>query len=121
MSQSTDTPTSALYQHAIYPDRRGRYGDFGGRFVPESLMAALDELEREFERARQDDAFLAELRLQERTYSGRPTPLYFAQRLSQRVGARGSAAAVAADSDPEKLISLMSFTQPPSRYRMRKR
>ena len=88
MSQSTDTPTGAAYQHAAFPDRRGRYGDFGGRFVPESLMAALDELEREFERARQDDAFLAELRLQERTYSGRPTPLYFAQRLSQRVGAR---------------------------------
>ncbi|MFI5278831.1 MAG: tryptophan synthase subunit beta, partial [Ktedonobacterales bacterium] len=88
MSQQTDTPASAAYQHALYPDQRGRYGDFGGRFVPESLMAALDELEREFERARHDDAFLAELRLLERTYSGRPTPLYFATRLSQRVGAR---------------------------------
>jgi tryptophan synthase beta chain len=88
MSQQTDTPASAPYQHAVYPDQRGRFGDFGGRFVPESLMAALDELEREFERARHDDAFLAELRLLERTYSGRPTPLYFASRLSQRVGAR---------------------------------
>ncbi len=88
MSQQTDTPASAAYQHAFYPDQRGRYGDFGGRFVPESLMSALDELEREFARARHDDAFLAELRLQERTYSGRPTPLYFAERLSRRVGAR---------------------------------
>ena len=88
MSQQTDTPTNATYQHAIYPDQRGRYGDFGGRFVPESLMSALDELEREFSRARQDDSFLAELREQERTYSGRPTPLYFARRLSERVGAR---------------------------------
>ena len=88
MSQQTDTPASAAYQHAVYPDQRGRYGDFGGRFVPESLMSALDELEREFARARHDDAFLAELRLQERTYSGRPTPLYFAERLSRRVGAR---------------------------------
>jgi tryptophan synthase beta chain len=75
------------YQHGAYPDARGRYGDFGGRFAPESLMAALDELEREYERAREDDAFIAELREQERTYTGRPTPLYFAQRLSTRVGA----------------------------------
>ena len=88
MTQQTDTPTSGSYQHATYPDQRGRYGDFGGRFVPESLMAALDELEREFNRAQQDDSFLTELREQERTYSGRPTPLYFARRLSERVGAR---------------------------------
>ena len=88
MSQQTDTPASAAYQHAVYPDARGRFGEFGGRFVPESLMSALDELEREFTSALKDEAFLAELRVQERTYSGRPTPLYFARRLSQRVGAR---------------------------------
>jgi tryptophan synthase beta chain len=88
MSQQTDAPVNAVYQHAVYPDARGRYGAFGGRFVPESLMSALDELEREFARAQQDQAFVAELRLQERTYSGRPTPLYFARRLSGRVGAR---------------------------------
>ncbi|MDE3228479.1 MAG: tryptophan synthase subunit beta [Chloroflexota bacterium] len=51
-------------------------------------MAALDELEREFHRAQTDAAFLAELREQERTYTGRPTPLYFARRLSERVGAQ---------------------------------
>jgi tryptophan synthase beta chain len=88
MSQQTDTPASAAYQHAVYPDARGRFGEFGGRFVPESLMSALDDLAREFTSALKDDAFLAELRVQERTYSGRPTPLYFARRLSQRVGAR---------------------------------
>ncbi|HEX8997242.1 MAG TPA: tryptophan synthase subunit beta [Ktedonobacterales bacterium] len=88
MSQQTDTPTNAAYQHAIFPDERGRYGAFGGRFVPESLMSALDELEREYTRATQDAGFIAELREQERTYSGRPTPLYFARRLSQRVGAK---------------------------------
>jgi tryptophan synthase beta chain len=88
MSQQTDTPASATYQHTVYPDQRGRFGDFGGRFVPESLMAALDELEREYLRAQHDDGFQAELRKQERTYSGRPTPLYFAERLSRRVGAR---------------------------------
>jgi len=88
MSDQTQAPVGDAYQHAVYPDERGRYGAFGGRFVPESLMSALDELEREFVRAQSDDAFIAELRSQERTYSGRPTPLYFARRLSERVGAR---------------------------------
>jgi tryptophan synthase beta chain len=79
---------SPTYQHGVYPDARGRYGDFGGRFVPESLMAALDELEQAYTTALADPAFTAELREQERTYTGRPTPLYFAARLSERVGAR---------------------------------
>jgi tryptophan synthase beta chain len=88
-AKATKTTSAApTYQHGVYPDARGRFGDFGGRFAPESLMAALDELEAEYERARHDDAFLAELREQERTYTGRPTPLYFAKRLSTRVGAR---------------------------------
>src|SRR5690242_3499806 len=81
------TPPSA-YRHGVYPDARGRYGDFGGRFVPESLMAALDELQREYTAAREDPEFAATLARLERTYTGRPTPLYFAERLSERVGAR---------------------------------
>jgi tryptophan synthase beta chain len=76
------------YQHDVFPDARGRFGDFGGRFVPESLMAALDELEREYTAAREDPEFAATLTRLERTYTGRPTPLYFAERLSARVGAR---------------------------------
>jgi tryptophan synthase beta chain len=76
------------YQHGVYPDARGRFGDFGGRFVPESLMAALDELEREYVAAREGPEFAATLARLERTYTGRPTPLYFAERLSARVGAR---------------------------------
>jgi tryptophan synthase beta chain len=76
------------YQHGAYPDARGRYGEFGGRFVPESLMGALDELERAYEAARADVSFTALLAQQERTYTGRPTPLYYAERLSRRVGAR---------------------------------
>jgi tryptophan synthase beta chain len=76
------------YQHGVYPDARGRYGDFGGRFVPESLMAALDALERAYEAALSDPAFAGELARQERSYSGRPTPLSYAARLSERVGAR---------------------------------
>ncbi len=78
----------SAYQHGVYPDARGRYGEFGGRFVPESLMAALDELEGAYAAARADVSFTALLAQQERTYTGRPTPLYFAERLSRRVGAR---------------------------------
>jgi tryptophan synthase beta subunit len=81
-------PAQPAYQHGAFPDARGRYGTFGGRFVPESLMAALDELERAYAAAQADSAFAATLAEQERTYTGRPTPLYFAERLSARVGAR---------------------------------
>ncbi|MGO8946668.1 MAG: tryptophan synthase subunit beta [Ktedonobacterales bacterium] len=76
------------YQHGIYPDIHGRFGDFGGRFVPESLMAALIELEEAYASARADAGFKATLAGLESTYSGRPTPLYFAERLSKRAGAR---------------------------------
>jgi tryptophan synthase beta chain len=76
------------YAHGAYPDDRGRYGDFGGKFVPESLMAALAELERAYADATADAAFGATLRGHERTFTGRPTPLYLAERLSARVGAR---------------------------------
>ncbi|HLZ24507.1 MAG TPA: tryptophan synthase subunit beta [Ktedonobacterales bacterium] len=87
MAQQIEHSVSA-YQHGVFPDSRGRFGDFGGRFVPESLMAALDELERAYDTARRDPDFVAELSEQERTYTGRPTPLYFAARLSARAGAR---------------------------------
>src|SRR5215472_11568293 len=79
--------TSHRYQHGIYPDKRGRFGDFGGRFVPESLMAALTELDEAYASAHMDSGFQSELTHLESTYSGRPTPLYYAERLSQRVGA----------------------------------
>ena len=82
------TQAQSAYQHGVFPDARGRYGEFGGRFVPESLMAALDELESAYAAARADVSFTALLAQQERTYTGRPTPLYFAERLSRRVGAR---------------------------------
>ena len=87
MTQQTDIARN-IYQHGAYPDARGRYGDFGGRFVPESLMPALDELERAYADARTDADFARTLAVLERTYSGRPTPLYLAERLSARVGAR---------------------------------
>jgi tryptophan synthase beta chain len=82
------TTHGSPYSHGAFPDARGRYGDFGGKFVPESLMAALDELEGAYDAAGADPAFIALLRHHERTFTGRPTPLYLAERLSARVGAR---------------------------------
>lgn len=73
------------YQHGAYPDERGRFGDFGGKFVPESLMAPLAELEQAYNEARQDQAFQKELSELLRTYVGRPTSLYYVPRFSQLV------------------------------------
>src|SRR3712207_5961434 len=69
-------------------DRLGRFGEFGGRYVPEALIAALEELEREWDSARSDAAFEDELTGLLRTVVGRPTPLYEAERFSELVGAR---------------------------------
>ena len=66
------------------PDPRGRFGPFGGRFVPETLMSALEELERAYSEAREDRAFQAELETLNLTYAGRPTALYFATNLTRR-------------------------------------
>ncbi|GAB4514557.1 MAG: tryptophan synthase subunit beta [Anaerolineae bacterium] len=70
----------------IYPDERGWFGPYGGRFVPETLMPALDELEDAYRDARQDRAFQEELEHLLRTYVGRPTPVTFARRLTARLG-----------------------------------
>jgi tryptophan synthase beta chain len=64
----------------------GRFGPYGGRYVPETLMAALEELEREYERAKRDPRFKARLSELLKTYAGRPTPLFFARRLTQKLG-----------------------------------
>jgi len=68
------------------PDSTGHFGPYGGRFVPEVLMAPIEELERAYLEARQDPAFQAELSELLRTYAGRPTPLYCAERLSRTLG-----------------------------------
>ncbi|MBI3333083.1 MAG: tryptophan synthase subunit beta [Candidatus Omnitrophica bacterium] len=68
------------------PDSRGRFGPFGGQFVPETLMAALAELESVYRKARRDRRFQAELHQALTEYAGRPTPLYPAARLSRRLG-----------------------------------
>jgi tryptophan synthase beta chain len=68
------------------PDRQGRFGEFGGCFVPETLMRALEELTDEYARASQDPEFQQRLNELLSTYVGRPSPLYFAERLTERCG-----------------------------------
>lgn len=82
----TQNQTEQTYQHNIYPDERGRFGDFGGKFVPESLMAALTELEAAYEQSRTDEAFQTELRSQLSSFVGRPTTLHYVPRFSEMVG-----------------------------------
>ena len=68
------------------PDARGYYGAYGGRFVPETLVAPIEELRTAYFRVREDDAFRQELAQLLRDYVGRPTPLYEARRLSRAIG-----------------------------------
>ena len=74
------TPMSAAVEE--------RFGPYGGRFVPETLIAALDELSAAWAEAREDEGFQSELAALLRDFVGRPTPLYLAERLSERVGRR---------------------------------
>jgi tryptophan synthase beta chain len=70
------------------PDAGGHFGTYGGRYAPEVLMSPLEELELTYDEARKDPAFHEELNELLTTYAGRPTPLYFARRLSQNLGAK---------------------------------
>jgi tryptophan synthase beta chain len=70
------------------PDARGHFGPYGGMFVPETLMSALVDLAAEYERAKNDPAFQNELSILLRDFAGRPTPLYLAERLTNKVGAK---------------------------------
>ena len=68
------------------PDERGRFGQFGGKFVPETLMGAIHELEAEYRAAKADEEFQAKLQLLSRDYVGRPTKLYYAENLTRELG-----------------------------------
>ena len=68
------------------PDIHGHFGPYGGMFVPETLMSALEELATEYERAKNDSEFQSELSILLRDFAGRPTPLYLAERLTKRLG-----------------------------------
>ena len=70
----------------MLPDDRGYFGDYGGRFVPETLVPALDELAAAYNELKTDAAFWSEFESLSRDYSGRPTPLYLAQRLTEHCG-----------------------------------
>src|SRR6476646_4770327 len=80
--------TATITRKEKAPARRsgGRFGVYGGRYVPETLMAALDELERHYEKAKRDRSFQRRLDELLRTYAGRPTPLFYAQRLTKQLG-----------------------------------
>src|SRR5690606_25527816 len=71
---------------AEVPDERGYYGEFGGRFVPETLIPALDELTAAYKEAMADPEFQNQLAHLQRTYTGRPTPVTYAARLSEHLG-----------------------------------
>jgi tryptophan synthase beta chain len=79
-------PAAAPARLSQVPDAQGRFGEFGRRFVPETLMRALEELTAEYGRAKADPAFQAELDDLLRNYVGRPNPLYFAKRLTEHAG-----------------------------------
>lgn len=81
---SDDSARSAAT--ATVPDQAGRFGEFGGRFVPETLTKALDQLSREYAAACEDQAFQAEFAGLLQDYVGRPSPLYFAERLTKKCG-----------------------------------
>ncbi len=68
------------------PDDKGRFGPFGGRYVPETLMAAVEQLRNEYDAACKDPSFWQELDWYLHNYAGRPTPLYFARRLTEHLG-----------------------------------
>src|SRR5246127_4517218 len=70
----------------IWPDAKGRFGSYGGRYVPETLVAPLEELERAYDEARKDPNFQKELDYLLKNFAGRPTPLQFASRLTEHLG-----------------------------------
>src|SRR5579859_3200618 len=85
--QGWGTPVSSSSSSSPSPSNEpGRFGVYGGRYVPETLMAALEELEREYNKAKRDKKFQARLSELLKTYAGRPTPLFFAQRLTRKLG-----------------------------------
>jgi len=82
-SQGSKTAKPGAPKLVVTP---GRFGPWGGRYVPETLMAACEELEREYEKAKRDPRFKARLGELLKSFAGRPTPLFFARRLSEKLG-----------------------------------
>lgn len=76
----------SLSRTSLRSNEPGRFGEYGGRYVPETLMAALEELEREYEKAKRDKKFQTRLDELLKNFAGRPTPLFFARRLTEKLG-----------------------------------
>lgn len=83
---SNPTTLAEFLPAAAVPDERGKFGPYGGQFVPETLMPALEELISAYDTARQDPAFLQQFRHLLETYVGRPSPITYAGRLSEQLG-----------------------------------
>ena len=86
MNAPPKSPLSRPNDYAAYPDAEGRFGDYGGRYVPETLMPLVHELDAAYRAAKADPTFKAELGGFLRHYVGRPSPLYFAERLTRHYG-----------------------------------
>ena len=86
MSQPTNLGNRPSGLIGAWPDTEGRFGEFGGRFVAETLMGPIEELAAAYERYRSDAEFQAEFRAELRDFVGRPSPLYHARRLSETIG-----------------------------------
>jgi tryptophan synthase beta chain len=77
-----------LSYYGKFPDKNGKFGRFGGRFVPETLIPAIYQLENEYNRLKTDAEFIKKLNTIRKDYTGRPTPLYFAKNLSKEFGCK---------------------------------
>src|SRR5258708_14122693 len=89
LSQKGEGELTGTVKPITQPDSLGHWGRYGGRFVPETLMAPLEELTKAYEAARADESFQQELDGLLRDFAGRPTPLFLAQRLTDHAcGAR---------------------------------
>ncbi|HSH84464.1 MAG TPA: tryptophan synthase subunit beta [Guyparkeria sp.] len=87
MPETNDKVTDKPVDYASFPDVRGRFGDYGGRYIAETLMGPIEELAAAYEKYRDDQGFLEEFESDLRDYVGRPTALYHAKRLSEAYGA----------------------------------
>ena len=86
MDQQSTNHNNPVIDYTQYPDEHGHFGIHGGRFVSETLMAALEDLEKLYFRMKDDEQFLAEFDRDLAYYVGRPSPLYYAERWSKELG-----------------------------------
>ncbi|MEO7404105.1 MAG: tryptophan synthase subunit beta, partial [Burkholderiales bacterium] len=90
-TKSKKANETKLNSYASGPDERGHFGIFGGRFVAETLMPLILDLERAYDAAKADPEFAAEVTYLNTYYAGRPSPLYYAERITEHVRAAAAA------------------------------